>query len=358
MPDSFDAYEYVAHLRARWLFPAVACAVAVALAVVVTLLLPKQYTATCKILMEPPGGGDPRMNISVSPIYLESLKTYEHFAASDSLFVRALDHFQLRQQYAGRAVEGVKRSVLKVEIPRNTKILEVSVKLPDPQRAREMALFIGEETVKLSRTVIKASNQDVTEHFTQSLAAANERTKRAEAEMTRLSRESGEELNADIASGDEMLGSLRRQILAEESIVAEYAERNATEDARAARSRIDLLRKQSDILERDLVKKKSLRSDRVSRAAWARSELDAARKGVDTEEARLREAQSSPWYRGERLTMVDPGIVPERPSSPSLPLNVVVALLVALAGSFLYLTFEYAWRPGRRAKTEWALRER
>jgi uncharacterized protein involved in exopolysaccharide biosynthesis len=41
---------------------------------------------------------------------------------------------------------------------------------------------------------------------------------------------------------------------------------------------------------------------------------------------------------------MDPGIVPQRPSSPNVPLNVAAALLVALAASIIYLSVAFVSR--------------
>src|SRR6202044_3963383 len=100
MPESVDAYRYVSYLRSRWLFIVTCCAVSVALALAVSLSLTTRYTATCRILIEPPAG-----TVAVSPIYLESLKTYEHFVASDSLFLSALKQFRLRERFPARPIE-------------------------------------------------------------------------------------------------------------------------------------------------------------------------------------------------------------------------------------------------------------
>ena len=67
----------------------VACGVAIVAALATGLLLPKRYTATATILIDPPAGGDPRIATAVSTVYLESLKTYELLATNDQLFVRA-----------------------------------------------------------------------------------------------------------------------------------------------------------------------------------------------------------------------------------------------------------------------------
>ena len=73
-----------------------------------------------------------------------------------------------------------------------------------------------------------------------------------------------------------------------------------------------------------------------------RDKLEADRKaaqaGLAAIETRLREARGDSGYRGERLRIIDPGIVPERPSSPNLPLNVLAALLLGLMLPMLYLT--------------------
>ena len=64
---------------------------------------------------------------------------------------------------------------------------------------------------------------------------------------------------------------------------------------------------------------------------------------------RLQEARASAGSRAERLRVIDPGIVPERPTSPNIQLNLIVAVLFALVVSLLYLTLEFAWQAPRRA---------
>src|SRR5436309_645305 len=62
---------------------------------------------------------------------------------------------------------------------------------------------------------------------------------------------------------------------------------------------------------------------------------------LETAEIRLEEAHSAAGYRGERLKVIDPGVVPERPSRPNVSLNVFAALLFALVASLLYLAFDF-----------------
>src|SRR5215470_7114619 len=96
MMQSPEAFRYVGYVQSRWRFVVASALTAVVLAAAVSWLLPRQYTATARILIEPPAGADPRAALAVSPIYLESLKTYEQFASSDSLFQKAVARFQLQ----------------------------------------------------------------------------------------------------------------------------------------------------------------------------------------------------------------------------------------------------------------------
>jgi uncharacterized protein involved in exopolysaccharide biosynthesis len=93
--EAFQAFEILNFLRGRWRVIAAACGVAILLSLSVSLLLPKRYTATASIVIEPPGGSDARIATAVSPVYLESLRTYERFAASDTLFARAAERFHI-----------------------------------------------------------------------------------------------------------------------------------------------------------------------------------------------------------------------------------------------------------------------
>ena len=115
--EEFDGIQFVRYVRHRGLLVATCCVTAMVLAGSVSVLLPARYTATASILIEPPAGNDPRGATAVSPVYLESLKTYERFASSDSVFATALYKAGLQQTFGGKSVESIKRSVLKVARP-------------------------------------------------------------------------------------------------------------------------------------------------------------------------------------------------------------------------------------------------
>ena len=190
MPESFDAYQYLNHLRSRWRLTAAACATAVALSLVVSLMMPKRYTATVRIFIAPPGSADPRTATAISANYLASLKTYVHFASSDSLFKQAVEKWKVREPDDSRALSSLKKSILEVDIPRNTKVMEVSATLGDPEKAQAMALYIAQQTVDLSQTANATGDQEQTAQIESLLAAARRRAQEAEHQSMELARSS------------------------------------------------------------------------------------------------------------------------------------------------------------------------
>ncbi len=249
MPESFAMFHHIDHLRRRWPVIAVACGAAMGFALLAVLLTPARYQATARILIQQPPGADLRYSMSMSPVYLDSLKSYELVASGDRLFQDAVNHFNLAQ---GQSIEQLKHSVLKVSVPRNTRILEISVTLHDPVKAQALALYIAEQTVKVTR---------------------------------------------------EYSATMERELLA------------------AAQKQLD----------------------------DAEARHGAAQTAVDMAMEHLAEVRASAGGRVEELQVVDPGIVPSKPTWPNVPVTLAAALLVALAGSLLYLTFEFNYRLERFA---------
>src|SRR4051812_3748984 len=106
--DEFDPIAFISYVRLRWRAGVLAAIVAIVIAFVGSLILPNRYTAKASILIEPPAGNDPRAATAVSPVYLESLKTYESFASSDTLFAQAVKALKLRGTNLTQPVETLK----------------------------------------------------------------------------------------------------------------------------------------------------------------------------------------------------------------------------------------------------------
>jgi len=340
--------QYLEYLRHRWSVPVIACAVGGAAALGVSLLLPKQYTATASVLIESPAAGDARASTAVSPVYLESLKTYEHFAESDTLFLEALQRFNLRAEYPSAAVDGLKRRVLKVTKPRDTKILQISATLTEPAKAQALAQFIAQRTVDLNAAVSQQSDQDAADEARRQFEEAAANVRMAEKALTEMSeREPYESVQDEVDSLAELRTRLRKAILDDEVDAADYGSQGRQADVASLRARIAILEKQTADVESELAGKERLVAERRTRWEQLRDALTNARQEGQTAESRMHEMRLMAGNRSERLRVIDPGIVPGMPSSPHVTLNVAVAVLGAAVFCWLYLTVAFNLRVAR-----------
>jgi capsular polysaccharide biosynthesis protein len=346
MPDSLDAFRYMSYVRLRWRLVAASCATAVVLAGAVSLLLPREYTATARIVIEPPAGSDPRSAMAVSPIYLESLRTYEQFAASDSLFQKAAERFQLRMLMGARPIEVLKRSALKVGVVRNTRILEIAATLPDPAKAQALAQFVAEQTVSLNQSLIARGGNDLMEAAQQQQREAQAQLDRTEKEWSQaLAAEPVDDLQNAIFQASQLRAGLEERIANQKLDLADAA--TSTREQNNARTRLQELQRQLEILNRDTSDKEKMLARRLAHKEQLEAERKANLTALEAVEKRVRETRDDLGYRGERLSIIDPGVVPERPSSPNISLNLSIALLLGLVLPLVYLALELSYQQQR-----------
>lgn len=343
MYDSFDVFDYIDFLRERWRFPAFACGVAILLALAAGLLLPKRYTATATILIDPPAGGDPRIATAVSPIYLESLKTYELLGSNDQLFVSAIGRFHLRDQN-GSPIESLKRQVLKVDKLPDTRALQISVTLPDPKTAQSMVQYIAEGAVQLSRTGAKDADETRIADATKASESAKARLNDAEAAWQKaVGTQSAETLRSELSEASYLKSRAEEDLLEDQTDPADDAKGSG-----ASPVRVDLLQRKIADLNRTIGEKSAALSQQTAREQDLQAVLTAARASYEASEQRLADLRASQGVRSEWLRLVDPGIVPQKPSSPNVPLILIGAVALALFSSLLYLTVSFSFTRGRR----------
>jgi len=331
-----------------------ACLTALLISAAVSLLPPKLYTATASVIIEPPGGNDVRVATAVSAVYLESLKTYERFATSDSLFARAVEQFHLLDSDRSGSIESLKRHVLKVSKVRDTKIMEISVTLADAQLAQKVAQFIADHTASMSRNENLASDQAFAEEAQKQVVESQTRLDAVQKRWTALAASMPiEALQSEIDSAVDLDGQLRQQLVDAQANIAEYEPQAnaggqfAREELQGAQSRAVLLEKRLQALDREVQDKSATLAKRTADRDVLASELKVAQLSYETASSRLRDLRSMAGTHSEQLRVIDPGIVPQRPSSPNVPLNVLAALLVALVSSLVYLSVAFVYRRRR-----------
>ena len=357
MADYFDPIEYLAFLRRNAKFAAIAIGTAVLLTAAVSFLLPKQYTATATLVIEPPAGTDARGATAVSAIYLESLKAYEQLAASDSLFERARQKFHLEEGSGSAATETLRKRVLRVVKLPDTKVLQIKATLPDAKQSQALVQFLAEETVALNRSVENQSEHE----------ALTEVRKQVEEAGAKLARTRGA-YNSAVAGGAESIlgdavrnlsdlkGRLNEQLANAATSLAELSARadaqtkgfsagdsreNLQQDIAAARARSVALSVQMATVTRDLTQKASALAAARARADQGADQLRAANTAFEAMSRRANELAGSSGLRTEQLRIIDPGIVPQQPSFPNTPLFTAMALLLSALLTLAWLSLRY-----------------
>jgi len=368
MRNGSEGQEFARYLWSRRALVAITCATALVITGAVSLLLPKRYTATASILIEPPGGNDPRAATAVSTVYLESLKTYERLASSDTLFERALDDLKLRRRYPGVSTESLKRQILEVSKPASTTIVDISTTVGDPKSAQALAQYIAEHAIALNRFLNQQTEEDLSkepQHLYDAAKARREAAEQTKDQFTRatpveaLDKENGvaaemrTEVGKDLARARAELADYLGQQQAPQPVEAGERQSGWTQlEITATRARVQDLENQDRQLLQFLNEKGSLLEDLRRRRDAIDAELKSARADEEVVHTKLSDVKFSAASRGVRLKVLDPGIVPQRPSFPNPPLNVAVAFMLSLMASVGYLAVRFAYNRTRDIQSD------
>jgi uncharacterized protein involved in exopolysaccharide biosynthesis len=341
----FDPIEFGRLALLRWRVVAISMGAAVLASAAISFVVPKRYTATASLIIDLPAASDPRAAGALSPVYLESLRTYEHFASSDTIFLEAIRHLGIR---SSAPVESMKSSVLRISKPANTRILEISATLKDPAAAQRLAQYLAQKTVELNRSLAERSSHDVLDGAEAALKSAAERLQRAERQQDEFSRmRQPEILRGEIQNLSDLRFDLARDLQRSDAQLQEVkgrADDDSKPEMAGLQARISSLEQRDRLLAGEVANESATFAALREKRDNLDAETESARKEVDAARHRLDEVRASAPYQGERLSVLDPGIVPERPSFPNVALNVAIAVLLSAAGSLFWIAIRYGSR--------------
>jgi uncharacterized protein involved in exopolysaccharide biosynthesis len=363
---SFDPWDFIVDLKRRWPVVAVSCGLALALSFIVSVTVPKRYTATAEILIQAPGGNDPRAATAISPVYLESLKSYERMASNDTLFLRALDHIHAPERAAGRSAESLKKSVLRVSKLANTAVLEISATMTNPKNAQALAQYVAEQTVEASQAIYSETEGEATQDFRKQIDATAARVSKARQALEALrgsepvaSLESQLENNTDLKLNiDKDLSETRTDLagylaaLSSPGTASEIDRESLKRTVASAQARTASLERQLRDLESVITQQGQKIQEWKDRRDALQAEQKAAQAAFETTSARLNDVVATAQQRGEKLRLIDPGIVPQEPSSPNLPLNLAASLMLSSMGSLIYLVMSFSYQRAKRLRVD------
>jgi capsule polysaccharide export protein KpsE/RkpR len=214
--------------------------------------------------------------------------------------------------------------------------------------AQQFVRYVAEETVKLSRGESLATDREVIGEAERQVAEDRQKldqTRHAWAENA--TQEPNGALQTQIESEIEIVAKTRQTLIDARSDIAEYQEKpELARELPGLKARASELDKKIAELEKDIEHKSAMASQREVNRQRLDVELKMAQTASESSAARLRDLRATAGTRGERLRVIDPGIVPQRPSSPNILLNVFAALLLTSIALIAYLTisFSYRWR--------------
>jgi uncharacterized protein involved in exopolysaccharide biosynthesis len=208
--------------------------------------------------------------------------------------------------------------------------------------------------VKLNRGLTEANDIELSAGTERQLSEARLLRDKVQGELqSLLKREPVSSLEAEIETLQDRLTRLDRELTDAEQAVAEYTDRLSQPGAEnkvwqpmlsVERAKVTHLKSQRKAVTDEIAGKSAGAADRSARVEQMQLKLKTAQAALQTLETRLQESRSMAGHRAERLRVIDPGVIPERPSSPRMSLNLIATFLAGLILSVLYLSLEFGYQ--------------
>jgi uncharacterized protein involved in exopolysaccharide biosynthesis len=202
--------------------------------------------------------------------------------------------------------------------------------------------------VELSRSGAKEADESLIEDAAKAVETMKVRLNEAEAAWQKAAgAHSAEALRSEVSDDGYLKSRVEEQLLEEQADLA-GSNAPAPRDSGASRARVELLERRIGELARTIDEKSAALAQQSAREQDLQAVLTSARASYEAYAQRLSDLRVSRGSRTEFLRLVDPGIIPQRPSSPNVPLILIGAESLALFGSLLYLTLSFSLTRGRR----------
>ena len=329
---------------------------------------PRLYRATTHLLLAESKLADIDSK-TTSFVYYEVLRSYETLINNDYLVSKTIQKLDLQKAPYELSVDSFRRrGILRVELSKNTRLLEVNVEFPNPQLAAEICNYFVNQAVAFNEELNSRDAEKARLFLKEQLDRAAQNMEVARNRLLEFNqssaieglRESVRSLLAEKSENETELAALNleltRNAAKRDSLVTSSRSSNDPESAVQYRivemqsetagiqatmeARHKLLETHKPTLAR-LEKEKALKESKLQQLL---DEYDLARESYATLSKRSQDASLNVGARSTDLKMIAPAIVPERPFKPRILLNIVLAggfgLLLSVGLSFLLHNLE------------------
>lgn len=302
-------------------------------------------------------------------VYYELLRSYETLINNDYLVSKTVQKFDLQKAPYELTVDSFRRrGILRVELSKNTRLLEVTVEFPNARLAAEICNYFVNQAVAFNEELNSRDAEKARLFVKEQLDRASQSMEVARSRLLEFNqsstveglRESVGNLLAEKSGNETELAALQleltRNVAKRESLATSYGRSSDPESAvqyrmvemqseiAGIKASAEALRKVLETNKQTLARLEKEKALKESTQQQLLDEYDLARENYATLSKKYQDASINVGARSTDLKMITPAVVPERPFKPRILLNVILAgglgLLVSVGLSFLLQNLE------------------
>jgi tyrosine-protein kinase Etk/Wzc len=355
-------------LRKRFRLTVLCTLVAALSAGVLSFWQPRLYRASTFLLLAESKLADVDSKVT-NFVYYELLRSYETLINNDYLVSKTIQKFNLQRAPYNLGVDAFRRrGILRVELSKNTRLLEVTVEFPNAQLAAEICNYFVSQAVAFNEELNSRDAEKARLFLKEQLDRAGQGMESARRNLLAFNqgstiealRESVRSLLAEKSDNETELAALHLELTrnaAKKDKLAEdernsnapdspvhYRIKEMESESAGIQATMSALRKALETHRQTLARLEKEKAVKESRLQQLLDEYDLARESYATLSKKYQDASLNVGARSTDLKMITPAVIPEQPFKPRVVLNIILAagfgLLLSIGLSFLLHNLE------------------
>lgn len=181
--DSVELIDYLRVIRKRKGLIIIGTFVCMVAAGAVSFMLPKVYETSVVFLLEESRISQEKVVSSINPLIFDTYgKTYEGIIKNRNAMNGAMEKFHLAEEPYGLTLEDLD-TMISVSAVKKSKLLELTVRFPDPLLSKDIANFLADKAVALNTALSAAGSAENKGFIKHEMESAKGRLDAAEDEL-------------------------------------------------------------------------------------------------------------------------------------------------------------------------------